>query len=200
MRQQEQPPVEPAPPSDPFVFPERKTFTPADWYWYVAGDTSRAWSSKSSAYVAAADVPSDAGTTSIDTEESLADVLRPYGLDAPLVMSEDVSAERDRRIALGAVVTIGGVTFTVQTRDEIDFRNINGLVSKGILLTMTSDPSTVTFRDADNVDHVLSGAGLVSMGSQIAAHVDALYKASWALKALSPIPLDYTADSYWVGS
>jgi hypothetical protein len=176
--------------------PTPMPFTPANWYWIVGDNETRYWSSAAGAYVTT--LPDGARPTRIANEQELADVLRPYGIAAPLISSEDVSAERDRRIALGASVTIGSVTFTVQTRNETDFRNLNGLVSKGILLLMQSDvTTTTTFRDADNVDRVLNAQGLVSMGSQVAAHVDAIYKSSWVIKSLNPIPADFKSDKYW---
>lgn len=110
----------------------------------------------------------------------------------------DVDVERDRRIALGASVTAGGATFPVQTRDDVDFRNINGLVSKGIVLTLQGDSTTtVTFRDAANTDHQLAATDLISMGSQVAARVEAIYAASWVIKAMGTIPADYAADNRW---
>lgn len=120
----------------------------------------------------------------------------PY--QAPPVSAEQINTERDRRIALGAEVTVGDVTFSVQTRDDKDFRNINGLATKGVVLSMQGDAeTTVSFRDADNEERLLNGEGLISMADQVAQHVSAIYAASWALKAMTPIPADYAADSYW---
>jgi hypothetical protein len=61
-----------------------KDFNPKNWYWTVAGDTTRAFSSSTGDYVVAADPTfvawSSDGTapTSIDTEANLGDVLAPY--------------------------------------------------------------------------------------------------------------------------
>lgn len=115
------------------------------------------------------------------------------------VLPSMIDAERDRRIASGAPVTIGGNTFTVQTRDDRDFRNINGLASKGIVLLMASDTTTtVSFRDAHNVSRDLNAQALVSMAEQVAAYVQGIYAKSWALKAMSPIPADYASDGRWL--
>lgn len=55
---------------------------PIDWYWQIGSDTSRYWSSKLAAYVAA--LPVGAGLTVINSEQSLADVLAVYGYLGPV--------------------------------------------------------------------------------------------------------------------
>lgn len=66
-------------------------YDPTDWYWIVAGDESRVWSSKASAYVPVSDATFQAwldhgGIPSrIASEQELADVLRPYGLFGPVL-------------------------------------------------------------------------------------------------------------------
>lgn len=109
-----------------------------------------------------------------------------------------IDAERDRRIGLGVTVTVNNETFLVQTRNEADFRNINGIASKGIVLQLQGDATTtVAFRDANNASHTLNGPGLIAMADQVAARVQAIYAAAWALKALDPIPVDFAADARW---
>lgn len=119
--------------------------------------------------------------------------------DKPLAQLHSlIDDERDRRIAAGVSVTIANTTFTAQTRDEIDFRNINGLVSKGILLLMQSDFTTTSpFRDADNNEQLLNAQGLISMGEQVAARVTEIYQYAWYLKTLTPIPETYNSDQWW---
>lgn len=70
-------------------------FTPTDWFWVVGGDESRAWSSAAGAYVT--DYPADR-LTRIDSEASLTDVLRRYGLRGPAPTPIDVKTEAQRRI------------------------------------------------------------------------------------------------------
>lgn len=61
-----------------------KTFDPTSWYWFVAGDASKAFSSAAGAYVPSSDATFVAwladGTlpTNIDTEANLGAVLAPY--------------------------------------------------------------------------------------------------------------------------
>jgi hypothetical protein len=74
-------------------------------------------------------------------------------------------------------------TFTVDTRNEVDFRNINGLATKSALMLLQGDATTTsTFRDADNVDQVMTAPELAAMAQAVGAGVDALYKKSWALR------------------
>lgn len=61
-------------------------YTPLDWYWVVAGDMSRAWSSASGCYVT--NYPPDR-LTRITSEAELNDVLRPYGLALPAPSVDD---------------------------------------------------------------------------------------------------------------
>lgn len=61
-----------------------KSFDPANWYWYVGGDQSKAYSSAAGGYVQSSDAKFQAwvadGTTptAIDTEFNLGGVLAPY--------------------------------------------------------------------------------------------------------------------------
>lgn len=55
-------------------------YEPFDWYWCVAGDETRFWSSAAGAYVSEADQNK---LTRIGSAAALNDVLRPYGLELP---------------------------------------------------------------------------------------------------------------------
>lgn len=118
----------------------------------------------------------------------------------PIITNDDVNAERARRKALGAPVNITGIgEFTMDTRANTDdMINITGLTLKGTLLVNVADTlTTVSVRDSNNVDRDLTGAQLVQLGEQVAAHHSVLYECSWALKDLETIPTDYTDDQYW---
>lgn len=165
-------------------------FTPADWYWQVAGRTDY-WSSASASYVET--LPEGREFTPISSEAELSEVLRPYGLRGPVIAAEDVNAERDRRIVAGK--TINGVAVT--GRDE-DARNLTNLALAAQLRLASADTTTLTtFRDGNNVDHDLTPAEMLALWQGSAAYVSALYAASWVIKALDPIPLDFDADSRW---
>lgn len=104
-----------------------------------------------------------------------------------------VNAERQRRIVAGAV--IGGVRVT--GRDE-DARNLTNLALAAQLRIAGGDATTpTTYRDGDNVDHDLTPPQMLALWQQSAAYVSALYAASWAIKAMEPVPEDVTADELW---
>jgi hypothetical protein len=123
----------------------------------------------------------------------------PAPMPPPVDASAGVDLELARRIALGVTVTLStGKTIPVQTRDDTDFRNINGLSTCGLALQGQGSTQTTVFRDANNQSWTLAPAELVEMGLKVLAGVQAIYAKSWALKAMSPIPADYaTNDSYW---
>lgn len=63
--------------------------TPHDWFWLVAGDTSRAWSSAAGGYVTDYDPDRVAKAPS---EADLTDTLRRYGLPGPAPTQADYAA------------------------------------------------------------------------------------------------------------
>jgi hypothetical protein len=110
-----------------------------------------------------------------------------------VVTGEDVNAERYRRIVVGKIIDGVHVTGT-----EEDARNLTSLALVAQLRLAANDTETLTtFRDGGNVDHQLTPSQVLSLWQQSAAYVSALYAASWALKAMEPIPADYAADTYW---
>ena len=106
---------------------------------------------------------------------------------------EAVNAERARRIVAGAV--LGGVHVT--GRDE-DTRNLTNLALAAQLRMAGGDTTTLTtFRDGDNVDHDLTPPQMLALWQQSAAYVEALYAASWTIKAMDPPPADVADDELW---
>lgn len=117
---------------------------------------------------------------------------------APAPTADMVNAERSRRIALPLTVTITGIgSFPIQM-DQQSRDNMTGLTTLALVKQGQGDTGTmVTFRDANNADHDLIPAQVIQMGAQAAGRVDAVYKASWAIKDGDTIPADYADDSYW---
>ncbi|MBZ9984740.1 DUF4376 domain-containing protein [Mesorhizobium sp. BR-1-1-8] len=104
-----------------------------------------------------------------------------------------VNAERDRRIIAGK--TIDGIAVT--GRDE-DARNLTNLALAAQLRLGQGDMITLTtFRDGTNTDHDLTPPQVLSLWQQSATYVSSLYAASWAIKAMDPLPADVTADELW---
>jgi hypothetical protein len=111
----------------------------------------------------------------------------------PPPSGEDVNAERQRRILVGAV--FNGVHVT---GSEEDARNLTNLALAAQMRIAAGDTTTLTtFRDGGNVDHQLTPPQMLGLWQQASAHVSALYAASWALKAMNPIPADFANDNYW---
>ncbi len=107
---------------------------------------------------------------------------------------KEIDDLRDLLIARGARVTVGeapaDITFLVQTRDDRDKVNVNGIVSLAILATVAQQPFQVGFRDADDIVHELDGSMAISMGQQVGLWVESHYVAAWdhkdAIKAIQP--------------
>ncbi|MGN6142415.1 MAG: DUF4376 domain-containing protein [Mesorhizobium sp.] len=109
-----------------------------------------------------------------------------------------VNVERERRIAAGATVTVTGAgEIPVQGR-EADVRNLQGLGLMALARVSAGDTATVTtFRDALNVDHDLTPPQVLELVQQAAAAAEAIIQASWAIKAIDPLPADVKADELW---
>ena len=103
-----------------------------------------------------------------------------------------VNEERTRRIATGT--TISGIWVT--GRDE-DARNLTNLAVAAQMRIALGDTTPTAFRDGANVTHSLSPAEVLALWQQSAAYVSALYAASWALKAMNPIPADISNSDVW---
>lgn len=120
------------------------------------------------------------------------------GAEAQEALRTQVSIERDRRIAAGAVVSIpdyGDVP--VQGGGSHD-RNMQALGQVALARTGAGDMTTVTyFRDALNVMHALTPPQVMALWLGAVAATEAIYTASWALKDADVIPADYALDQYW---
>lgn len=116
----------------------------------------------------------------------------------PVVTAQMVNVERDRRIAAGCAVEITGYGVVPLQGRLQDQTNMLGLATAANLRIAAGDAETLTkFRDAQNVDHLLTPTQVVEMWSKGAAWISAVFEASWAIKAMEPIPLDYVANSRW---
>ena len=94
-----------------------------------------------------------------------------------------VDAERDARIARGKPHPFpDGTTGTVQLRHERDTVNVNAVATAGTALVAVGSADTVSFRDAEDVTHTLTGAEAVQFGLAVMQWVSAHYAAAWAHK------------------
>lgn len=117
--------------------------------------------------------------------------------EAARVTPEMVNAERERRLLLGSEFN-DMFNHIYITGDETNRANLSDLVMGAMLRVMSGDTTTITtFRDGNNIDHDLTPPELLALFGQASSYVSLLYQKSWALKAMDPIPTDYTDDSYW---
>lgn len=106
-----------------------------------------------------------------------------------------VNAERQRRILAGTV--IDGVHVTGRDEDALNLTNL-ALVAQ--LRIAGGDMTTPTvYRDGNNVDHELTPPQMLALWQASAGYVSALYAASWAIKAMEPMPEDVADDGLWPG-
>lgn len=113
--------------------------------------------------------------------------------EAATARRAEVNAERARRIVAGKV--IDGVYVTGSDEDA---RNLTNLALGAQVMLAGGDATTLTtYRDGNNVDHELTPPQLLSLWQQSAAYVSALYAASWAIKAMDPLPADVADNGLW---
>jgi len=99
--------------------------------------------------------------------------------------AEAVNAYRDRLVAGGAPVDIGGgKTLTLDLRNEQDFRNIQALYSRALTARVEGETSRqIRVRDAGDQEHLITVDQMIGLGKAIVDGIDAIYQASWAVKA-----------------
>lgn len=113
------------------------------------------------------------------------------------VTKTDLYAERERRISVPLRIvglSVGSIEINMDGESQ---RNLGGLATSGILAKMTGSTNKVEFKAYDNNIYALTGDDLIAMGLQVFGHIQACYRAEWALKDMSPIPHDFTDDKYW---
>lgn len=117
-----------------------------------------------------------------------------------------VTAERDRRISAGFEFTVGGTTYTIQSRST-DRENILGAAGAAFRAVVSGKASgeyqwdgtgeDFAWITADNRRVKMDAQTVVALGdSAIATKQRLIYKAR-ELKDLSPFPADYADDKYW---
>jgi len=119
-------------------------------------------------------------------------------VSAPGADPAAVNTERERRIQKGVTVSLTGLAETVRILGtEKDQHLLHGRATVAMALKGAGDTTTMPFRDADNVIHMLSLDQMIELFLKGATWVTAVYAASWALKdARNPIPWDFYKDSH----
>lgn len=149
--------------------PRARPFTPGDWYWFIAEDATRAWSSRAQDFVA--EVPDGAGVTRIDSIENLCDVLRKYGLAVPQPTPADYASEID------AVVEA-----TAQERGYSSAVSLASYTASGNTAWKQEAETFISWRDAV-WGYALARLAAVQSGQQqqptVAAFLDGMPQIIW---------------------
>ena len=95
----------------------------------------------------------------------------------------EIDRRRDAAIAAGVAFAFPDGAGMIDTRNEVDFRNIQGVASAGVILQAQGDTTTtIAFRDAANVTHALHAADAVALGLAVQGRVAAVYAVAWGHK------------------
>lgn len=132
--------------------------------------------------------------------EEAGNVIPPYTPPSP--SSEDVTAERDRRIAAGFM--FNGVFFDFDARAKA---NIAGAAQLAFMaVTAGAEPGDLfwnggetefTWIAADNSSVPMDAHTVIAFGRAAAHHEQAHTMIARAIKDMAPIPGDYADDAYW---
>ena len=111
----------------------------------------------------------------------------------PEELSAAINLERDRRIAAGRV--FDGIHVTGRDRDQLILLALKDTACDLKAAGITD--AIIPFRDGQDVERMLTADEIINLADAGKAYVTAVYQASWALKAMDPIPQDIINDQYW---
>lgn len=109
-----------------------------------------------------------------------------------------ITQERGKKLIEGEVFNIPGYgNVALQGRQE-DQITLLGLKDAALLRLQSGDTTTLQkFRDRDNVDHLLAPQQIIDLWMMGAEWMSVIYQASWDLKAMDPIPENFSDPVYW---
>ena len=109
------------------------------------------------------------------------------------ITSDDVNRERDRRQSIAIPVQVNAETvFYV----DVDEKSRTFILAVEAMADLTTD--NIDFTGADNVTRSLTPSEIKLMAAQVFLELARIHALSNTIKAMSPIPTDYTDDSYWL--
>ncbi len=112
---------------------------------------------------------------------------------SPSPTGEDVKAERDRRRNIAVPVQVNSETeFYV----DVDEKSRTFILAVEAMADLTTD--NIFFTGADNVTRSLTPSEIKLMAAQVFSELARIHTFSNTIKAMEPIPADFTDDSYWV--
>ena len=120
----------------------------------------------------------------------------------PVITTDDVDAERDRRIEAG--MTFNGVRYQTRAQDR---ENVAGASIMALAaITQGAQPGDLRWHGGstdfvwiaeDNSLNTMDAQTFFAFGQAMAAHKSALIFAARTLKDMATIPADYADDKHW---
>ena len=109
----------------------------------------------------------------------------PYAIKADLVeaLKKRINDIRQEREQSGVRWQFGDTTDVIQTRDAVDWRNLNARMSAAMFLQAQgiTDP-VMTFRAQSDTSYMLTPAEMITMCLGVSAAFDTIYQYGWDLK------------------
>lgn len=109
------------------------------------------------------------------------------------VTNDDINRERTRRKELG--ISFNGVYLRGEPDDRENLTNLYNIAQAR--LAQGDNTTTTNFMDGNNILHQLIPQEMVDCYFAGLQYIDALYNASWAIKAMDRADLDYENDNHW---
>lgn len=127
--------------------------------------------------------------------------LVPWEMEPPAPTVEDVVQERSRRLALGFDYDFGSTgTPSIQhvgttEQDMQGWNEVTTWADSQIALNDTTSTVTILTDNGQATVTALQWMGVINAAS---AFRQPIWRDSFALQAMSPIPSDYTDDKWWL--
>lgn len=112
-------------------------------------------------------------------------------------LKDAINTEREKRISDGCIINVDGIGGVPIRGTAEDMRNMTNLGQIANMSLISGSTTPVSFRDNNNVMHVLTPTQMSQLWQKAVYYVSLVYQSSWALKELNPIPTDYENDQYW---
>lgn len=95
-----------------------------------------------------------------------------------------IEAKRTEKEKAGCTYTFPDATGVIQTRNDVDVRNVQAVTTTALILSNQgiTDP-VIPFRDQGDVIHLLTPTQAIMMGMAVQTFISATYAWSWGKKA-----------------
>lgn len=103
---------------------------------------------------------------------------------AKKIVKDMIGKKRVTVEASGFSHTFSDGSGTVQTRDQIDIRNINGMVTVAMIANSQGETRAIfSFRDMENVTHSMTPTEVINLGIATNTFIGNTYIKSWSKKS-----------------